>query len=555
MKNFFSVLKYAPKRTIAVIATLIAAITIPIMVSAWGPSREYFTIAEPADYITFNSITDNPAHGDERNFAQVRDATASDTTYADSVDLIAGHEYLVYVYYHNNAAADLNLVATGTNVKIALPAVATKNASTKAVAYVSATNSDPKQVWDDISFNNTTGGDIAIRYIEGSAKIHNFGKTDGATLSDNIISTGALIGYSALDGRIPGCNEYAGYVTFKVIADQPNFTVSKQVRKTGTTNWTDEKLAVSASSEVDYLITYNNTGTTVQNDVVIKDVLPTGVTLKSGTTYIVNAANPNGLKISDNIASAGGINIGNYDAGAAAYIKFTANVSRSSDSLTCGANDLVNLAKADTNNGSKTDEATIVITKTCEDPEDPEFSISKKVRKTGTEEWKESIAIASGDSIDYMITYNNTGNVRQDNVVIKDTLPTGVTLVNGTTYLVNAANPNGIKVSDKIISTDGLNIGNYDGESTAYIKFTAKVTLADEYIKCGANTLVNTGKVISADGTESDTADIVITKICEDIPEELPKTGISENIAAIFGLGSLVTSGVYYVNSRRKFNK
>jgi hypothetical protein len=98
----------------------------------------------PATYVTFNSITNNPAHGDERNFMQVRESTASNETYADSIALNPGKEYVVYMYYHNNAAANYNAsgvgIAHGAFARAEVPAVV-KNGSTgtKAVGYVGAT--------------------------------------------------------------------------------------------------------------------------------------------------------------------------------------------------------------------------------------------------------------------------------------------------------------------------------------------------------------------------------------------------------------------------------
>lgn len=371
MKKLFSTLRHMPKRAIAVIAVALGlAVIIPATILAWGPDRTTYTIQNPADHVVFNSITNNPAQGDERNFVQIREANASNETYSDTASLATGHEYVVYIYYHNNASSSLNGtnfdgtgVAKGVYVKAAVPAVVSNGASTTAVGYVGASNATPNIVWDNITLSNTTGGDIALRYVPGSATIHNFGATNGATLSDNIVTTGATIGYNSLDGVVPGCNQYAGYVTFRIKADQPNFTVSKQVRKNGTSTW-NENIAVNAGDKVDYLITYKNTGTTTQNDVIISDVLPKGLTYVNGTTYLVNSTNPNGLKVSDNIVTAGGINIGNYNSGATAYVKFTAEVS-SADKFNCGTNTITNTGSVRTNNGTKTDPATVTVTKTC----------------------------------------------------------------------------------------------------------------------------------------------------------------------------------------------
>ena len=354
------------KKLIAVISMIAAAIIIPAVLFAWGPGRPTYT--DSTDHVTFNSITNNPAHGDETNFVQVRDANAGDETYADSISLTAGHEYVVYVYYHNNAASNLNEsgkgIAKGAYVKAEIPAVVANGANdVKAVGYVGATNAEPKVVWDDISFSNTSGGDIALRYIPDSAINHSFGPLDGQTMSNNIVTTGAPIGHTTW-GVVPGCNDYAGYVTFRVKADQPNFTVTKQVHKTGTTGW-EKSEAVSAGDSVDYLITYNNTGTTDQNDVVINDILPAGISYVDGTTFVANDTNPDGIPVSDNITK-GGINIGNYAAGANAYVKFTAKVAAEKD-LTCGVNTIRNLAKAETNNGTKSDTADVTVDKKCDE--------------------------------------------------------------------------------------------------------------------------------------------------------------------------------------------
>jgi uncharacterized repeat protein (TIGR01451 family)/LPXTG-motif cell wall-anchored protein len=365
MKKILNILKYAPKRTIAILLIIAAVIAIPASLFAWGPDRPTFTTAVPARYVTFNSITDNPSQGDERDFMLVRDSVDSNTTYSNQANLVAGHQYTVYVYYHNNAAANLGLKSLNTYVRAEIPAIV-NNGSNGVIAnsYVTSSNARPNEVHDDISFNNATGGDIALRYVPGSATIHNFGATNGQALSDSIVTSGAIIGYNALDGVVPGCNQYAGYVTFNVQADQPNFTITKQVRKTGEKEWQNGE-TVNPDSNIDYLITYKNTGTTQQNDVVIKDTLPNGVSYTKDSTFLANSLNPSGVKVNDEIVN-GGINIGNYAPNSTAYIKFSAKVASNINLLNCGQNDLNNYAEARTDNGSKSNSVKITVIKQCE---------------------------------------------------------------------------------------------------------------------------------------------------------------------------------------------
>lgn len=364
MSKLISLMRRAPKRFSAIVAIVAAAIIIPASLNAWGPDRPLFTTANPASYITFNSIKDNPSHGYEPNFMQIREASASNTTYADDISLVPGKEYVVYMYYHNNAAENLNLVATGSYAKAELPAVVAKgSAGTVANGYVGASNAKPTQVWDDIKLKNSTAGDIAIRYVPGSATIHSKGAVDGKTMADSIITTGAPLGYNALDGKVPGCNEFAGYVTFRFVADQPNFEIKKQVRVAGTTAWS-ENVTVKNGDTVDYQLEYKNTGTTKQNDVVLKDTLPKGLEYVTGSSYLKNASNPTAKKVSDNLVAASGINIGNYTDGSNAFVKFSAKVN--TKDLVCGKNTLKNVASAHTNNGSKSDDAIVVVNKECE---------------------------------------------------------------------------------------------------------------------------------------------------------------------------------------------
>ncbi len=366
MKSFYRRLIASSKPGLAVLAGVLLSVAAVTQVWAWGPERPAFTIEKPATYVTFNSITNNPSHGDERNFMQVREQTASNETYSDTISLSPGKEYVVYVYYHNNAADNYNAggtgIAHGAYARAEIPAIVKNGGDTKAVAHVGAANAQPNDVYDDIVLKNTTGGDIALRYVPGSTTIHSFGKVNGVIMPDTIISSGVSLGYDALDGNLPGCHKYAGYITFRVKADQPSFTFSKDVRKAGASGWTDS-LTANVGDKIEYRLSYKNAGTTTQNDVVLKDVLPAGVEYQKGSSKLYNANNSNGVGVSDAIAG-GGANIGNYNAGSNAFYTFTAKITDAA--LTrCGENTLTNTASVETNNGNMQDTARVVVTKLC----------------------------------------------------------------------------------------------------------------------------------------------------------------------------------------------
>jgi len=370
MKKLFAALTRVPKLS-ASILMIAAAVIVPAALFAWGPSRTTYTIEQPADHVVFNSITNNPAYGDERQFVQIKEADAPNSSYSTSASLVAGKTYEMYVYYHNNAASNLNDaahgyrgVATGAYMRSALPATVTGN--TKATAYVGAANASPSEVYADVTMTSANGSPVALRYVANSAHIYNGGASNGSALSDNIITSGVPLGYDKLDGVVPGCNNYAGYVTFKFVAAQPNFTVTKQVREQGTADW-KKSIDVKPGKTVEYKIAYTNTGTTTQNNVILNDTLPTGLSYVAGSTLLVNAANPNGKTVSDNVTK-GGINIGNYNPGANAYIRFSATVPAES-ALTCNqVSTFTNTIVAETDNGNKKDTADVSTSRTCTPP-------------------------------------------------------------------------------------------------------------------------------------------------------------------------------------------
>lgn len=370
-------------RSLVAPVLLLAAVTVTLAgvssVLAWGPNRDTYTTAKPANHVTFNSITNNPAHGDETNFMQVRESTASNETYADEIALATGKEYVIYIYYHNNAADNYNAtgvgVAKGAYARAEVPAIVRNGtAGTKANAFVGADNAkhfykgvdQGSSVFDDITFKNTTGGDIALRYVPGSTTIHSRGPVNGTIMPDTILQTGGVkLGYNALDGVLPGCNEYAGFITFRVKADQPNFTFKKQVREVGSKDWQDE-VSTKIGTEVEYRLEYKNTGTTEQRDVTMKDTLPKGVSYVNGSAKLYNSNNPSGMALEDGI-NQGGVNIGHYGAGANAIVTFRAKVA-GGDMVVCGVNTFTNTAGVETLNGNRQDTAKVKITKECKKP-------------------------------------------------------------------------------------------------------------------------------------------------------------------------------------------
>lgn len=368
MKQFIKNFIQSPVK-LGVSLVLSATVLAPLFASAWGPaSRPTFTTQKPADYITFNSITNNPAHGDERNFVQIKEKNASNATYTEKLNIKEGKQYTVFVYFHNNAAANLNLVARNTRARVQLPKLAKAGQDTRITGFVTADNARPSEVWDEVYVR--ADKNLNIQYIANSAKIFSKGAVNGKTLSNDLFNnTGALLGYNSLNGEVPGCHDFAGYLTFdfRVVGDTapaPNFTVEKLVAPFGSNNY-GKSINAKTGDKVDFRISYKNTGNVEQAKVVVKDALPAGLELVPGSVMLANK-NSGGkyAKLPDNLTS-NGQEIGTYEPNANAFIHFTAKVVKSLNDC-APAQTLANTVTVTTAHGQKTDQASVVVMSKCD---------------------------------------------------------------------------------------------------------------------------------------------------------------------------------------------
>ena len=154
MSKLTSLIRRAPKRFSASVLMVAAAIIVPAVVFAWGPTdRPTFTVEKPATYNTFNSITNNPDYGDERNFVRIKDASdMSAGNWKDEITVDSNKEYLVQMYVHNNAADNLNKVAQ--NVKVMANVPNTTGKQIQIDGFVTSSNATPNKIWDQAIFKS-----------------------------------------------------------------------------------------------------------------------------------------------------------------------------------------------------------------------------------------------------------------------------------------------------------------------------------------------------------------------------------------------------------------
>ena len=212
----------------------------------WGDNaggRRVYTIDEInngllGDTIVFNSVKDDDstlseeerAEGittpltDERSFIGIRDVATGNKGKGNvwnigKVTIEEGKTYIVRMYIHNNNPKGMNAVAKDVTAQFILQDHLTNNEA-RISGIISSSNAGPSRIWHTLLLKSDDNRPFTLNYVKDSALLENNIFKDGISLSDDLVSDGIKVGYEKFDGNLPGCYEYACYLTFKV---QPVF--------------------------------------------------------------------------------------------------------------------------------------------------------------------------------------------------------------------------------------------------------------------------------------------------------------------------------------------
>ena len=394
MKNTFSyAFRALPKKLVAALLIATAALVIPI------------------SSISAAAVQIEGSMG-------VANVTAGNTTYAPAVNATYDQVVKFQVYYHNMENPDSNKIAENLRVKIAIPNQA--GATQTARATISGDNTNVVNAESTVNINRA---DATLEYIPGSAVWrHNVGTNDSPNYVESVISDAVVTSGQGLvlENEKP-CFNFAATVTVMARVKVPGITVDKQVRVKGTTTWTTNNTA-NPGDTLEYMITYKNMGNTEQTNVVIRDNLPPKMTLVPNTTYLKNTTNPNGVLYNSNAITAGGIVVGNYSPGAAAYVKFDVKVP-TADQLECGANEFRNVGVAKPEGMNEFyNTAITTVTKSCNNQ--PAYTCNLlTVEKTGGRSIKTTINYTATNGATFSTATINFGDGSQ-NLVTNQTTAT-----------------------------------------------------------------------------------------------------------------------------------
>lgn len=199
-----------------------------------GGGRPSYTLAQVqggilGNTIVFNSISDGVI-GNEKNFVGVREDDgihmgADNLWHSNYITIEDKKTYIIRLYVHNNNPNGIRAIAKNVRAAINIPTLSAKQI--QVTGFIESSNATPSKYWASVVFRSD-GSFFHLEYCNGSARLENndfgkrFGKVSGIVASDDIVtrasSGGILVAYDTLDGSIPGCHQYANYVTIRVKA-------------------------------------------------------------------------------------------------------------------------------------------------------------------------------------------------------------------------------------------------------------------------------------------------------------------------------------------------
>ena len=225
-----------------------------------------------------------------------------------------------------------------------------------------------------------------LEYIPGSTLLYNTNAKEGKTIEDSILGEGVNIGSYNVNGDAylrfrckiiaAGRKEYGGNIKVSgnmfdgkdYQADWASiYTKNSEIKINQTAKLKDSEgqrvrsLDAKVGDVIEFCIEYaNNSAETVDN-VVVRVSLPNNMEYVPGSMRLINKKFLDGASTQDDTIVTDGINIGNYESGEKALIKYSAVVV--DKDLVEGTNRLINWAKISAGGVANLDYADVYVAK------------------------------------------------------------------------------------------------------------------------------------------------------------------------------------------------
>lgn len=245
----------------------------------------------------------------------------------------------------------------------------------------------------------------------------------------------------------------------------PEVIIKKSQDKNHSGKFQETILDVEANDTITYKLTLTNTGKAVAKSVLVKDEIPAGL------TYVDETLNPAG-EIKGNLIS---VNVGDIEAGQSKEVTFDVRVP--------AVKKLTRWRNIGTvsypNNPKNPDDPEDPDKPDVEEPSNPVESesdvpnliIEKLQAKNDEELTKDMLPVIGDDIVTYQINIKNTGKAVAKTPTIKDSIPAGLTLVEGSISNGGSVDENGV------IS---WTLADLSPEQTGSVTFKVKVPFTEK---------------------------------------------------------------------------
>lgn len=320
--------------------------------------------------IVFNSISDGPVgygyKGNEKKFVsagKIKDRKVAGMRFG-FIEAEDGAEYLIRVFIHNDNPNGYDAVAKYCRVKICIPDIPSKKVRVRGI--ISSDNARPREYWDSVTFYNLYTP-FRLDCLE-PVMLYNDGiGQNGYSLDQRIIdSEGALIGYDYCDGKIPGGDGYESNILLKVkVVFDDNFVVKFKGRNYGPYGW-QHTIEADVWDEVSFQIGYKNSSNAKgpQQNVTVSIDLPECLCYVPESAFLDLIPHPvfnNRPSNYSQLFLPDGLDIGDFNPGAGARIRFNADVV--DRGLCSGCNEVLATVKVSVGEVTNYDTVKIIINK------------------------------------------------------------------------------------------------------------------------------------------------------------------------------------------------
>lgn len=274
----------------------------------------------------------------------------------------------------------------------------------------------------------------------------------------------------------------------------PALSINKLVKNVSQGTGDMDLVTANPDETVEFTIQVSSVGNATAQGVHITDTLPFGLAYSAGTTIL------NGIGVADGITSSG-IFIGDMAIGQTANIRFRNRVAGEA-SFSVGTTSLVNTAVATSTNAPTVNDTAVVNVNRITNLQ---LSLQKLGRNLTRGELNEQLHVngVPNDVIEFILKVKSLSDDQVTNVILKDTLPAGIS------YMPNTTTLNGANISDGIVSSQGINIGSLNPDQEAIVRFSVMASPATAWPQ-GNSTVINTVQV-SADGIAAIISQLPIT--------------------------------------------